>query len=244
MTAPTAAASELDRLATELAREVRHAAGARASAELVAALHGMTRDVDAAATEIEQVMAVLHGPSALVLPDTFPAGLRARADWVQAQVAKARQAVEKDPMRVRQGPLWRETQKAFNTLRSELLQVLDDAYSSLLDPFAADDRRVLETLPPGTSGLRDYRAAIEDFEHAAAKRPRSVEDIKAAAAVGRRLKSVREKVEVAAIPAEFQDQWRRVRASGLPMPELTDAFMDWLREQGLAGSTVLMYRAQ
>src|SRR4051812_42021626 len=141
--------SELDRLAAELAREVRHAAGARANAELVAAFHGMTRDVDTAAAEIAQCAAVLRGPSPLVVPESYPNELRARTEWILGQIGKVRATIEADPMRVRQGTLWRETQKAFNTLRTELLEVLDSAYSNLMDSFAGDDRHVLETLPPG-----------------------------------------------------------------------------------------------
>lgn len=236
--------SELDRLAAELAREVRHAAAARANAELVAAFHGMTRDVETAATDIEQCAAVLRGPSPLVLPETYPRELQARTEWIQAQIAKVRETIEQDPMRVRQGPLWRETQRAFNTLRTELLEVLDAAYSSLLDSFAGDDRHVLETLPPGIAGVRDYRIAIDDFERCAAKRPTTTDDARAAAAAGRRLKSLREKVEAEAVPAEFQDQWRQVRTTGLPLADLTDPFVAWLRERGLAGSTVLTYRAR
>jgi hypothetical protein len=236
--------SELDRLAAELAREVRHAAGARTNAELVAAFHGMTHDVDTAAIEIDQYAAVLRGPSPLVPPEHYPGELRARTEWVQAQIGKVRETLEKDPMRVRQGALWRETQKAFNTLRTELLEVLDAAYSGLVDSFAADDRHVLETLPPGIAGARDYRIAIDDFERYATTRPGTPDDVKQAAAAGRRLKSLRETVEADAVPQEFQDQWRQVRTTGLPLAELTDAFVGWLRERGLANSTVLTYRAQ
>jgi hypothetical protein len=58
------------------------------------------------------------------------------------------------------------------------------------------------------------------------------------------MKTLREKVESDAVPEEFQDQWRQVRAAGLPLAEVTDAFVAWLRERGLASSTVLTYRAQ
>lgn len=241
MTTPTE--SELDRLASELEREVRHAAGARASAELVAAFRGMTLDVDAAATEIEQCAAVLLGPSPLVLPDSYAKEFQERKEWLGAQIAKVRATIDKDPMRVRQGTLWRETQKAFNTLRDELLDLLDSAYASLLDTFSADDRHVLETLPPGITGVRDYRAAIDDFERYVAARPASVDDVRQAAAVGRRLKSLREQVEAEAVPEEFQEQWRQVRTTGLPLADLTDAFVAWLRERGLANSTLLTYRS-
>ena len=223
---------------------MRHAAGARTNADLVAAFHGMTRDVDTAAVEIERCAAVLRGPSPLVLPEHYPGELRARTEWVQAQIGKVRDTIEKDPMRVRQGALWRETQRAFNTLRTELLEVLDAAYSGLLDSFAADDRHVLETLPPGIAGERDYRIAIDDFERHAATRPTTPEDVKQAAAAGRRLQSLRETVEAEAVPDEFQDQWRQVRTTGLPLAEITDAFAAWLRERGLANSTVLTYSAQ
>src|SRR5437899_538388 len=112
----TAAQSELDRLAAELAREVRHAAGARANAELVAAFHGMTRDVESAAAELEQCSAVLRGPSPLVLPESYPGEFQARTEWILGQIGKVRATIEADPMRVRQGALWRETQRASNTL--------------------------------------------------------------------------------------------------------------------------------
>jgi hypothetical protein len=236
--------SELDRLAAELAREVRHAAGARANAELVAAFHGMTQDVETAAIEIERSATVLRGPSSLVVPDGYPGGLQDRTQWVQAQIAKVRETLEKDPMRVRQGALWRETQKAFTTLRADLLEMLDAAYSNYLASFAADDRHLLETLPPGITGVRDYRRAIDDFERCAAGRPTTADDVRVAGAAGRRLKSLREKVEAEAVPEEFQDQWRQVRTTGLPLSELTDAFVTWLRERGLASSTVLAYRAR
>jgi hypothetical protein len=123
----------------------------------------MTRDVDTAAAEIEQCAAVLRGPSPLVVPESYPEDLRARTEWIRGQIGKVRATVEADPMRVRQGTLWRETQRAFNTLRTELLEVLDSAYSSLMDSFVGDDRHVLETLPPDIAGVRDYGVAIDDF---------------------------------------------------------------------------------
>lgn len=242
MSAP--AQSELDRLAAELAREVRHAAGARADAELVAAFHGMTREVESAVTEIDQCAAVLRGPSPLVLPESYPGQFQARTEWILAQIEKVRATVETDPMRVRQGTLWRETQRAFSTLRAELNELLDTAYSSLMDSFAGDDRHVLETLPPGITGVRDYRMAIEDFERHMGRRPTTADDVRDAAATGRRLKSLREKVEAEAVPEQFQDQWRQVRTVGLPLAELTDAFVAWLRERGLSHSTVLTYRTR
>lgn len=236
--------SDLDRLASDLAREVRDAAVARSNAELVAAFHGMTREVENAAAEIEQCTAILRGRSPLVLPESYPGELQSRTEWILGQIEKVRGTIEKDPMRVRQGTLWRETQRAFNTLRSELIEVLKAAYDALIESFAADDCHVLETLPPGISGARDYRVAIEEFERHAARRPTTADEVREAAAAGRRMKGLREKVEADAVPEEFQDQWRQVRSQGLPLVELTDAFVAWLRERGLANSTVLTYRAR
>jgi hypothetical protein len=238
--APRAA---LDRLAAELAREVRLASAARSSAELVAAFHGMTSEIDSAAADIEQCTATLRGPSPLVVPASYPEDFRGRTDWILTQIAKVRKTIEADPMRVRQGTLWRETQRAYNTLRTELQQLLDTAYQTLLESYAADDRRVLETLPPGITGTRDYRVVIEEFDDHASRRPTSPEDVRAAVAVGRRLKNLRERVEAEAVPEEFQEQWRQVRADGLPFAELTDAFAAWLTERGLADSVLLTYRA-
>jgi hypothetical protein len=102
---------------------------------------------------------------------------------------------------------------------------------------------VFETLPPGITGVRDYRVAIEDFERQRAQRPTTADDVREAAATGRRLKNLREKVEAEAVPEEFQHQWRQVRTVGLPLAELTDAFVAWLRERGLSHATVLTYRA-
>jgi hypothetical protein len=236
--------SELDRLAAELAREVRHAAGARANAELVAAFHGMTRELESAVAEIDQCVGVLRGPSPLVLPASYPEQFQARTEWILAQINKVRGTVEADPMRVRQGTLWRETQRAFNTLRAELIELLDTAYSSLMDSFAGDDRHVLESLPPGITGVRDYRMAIEDFERLIGTRPTTADEVQQAAAIGSRLKDLRDKVEAEAVPEEFQGQWRQVRTVGLPLAELTDAFVAWLRERGLSESTVLTYRTR
>jgi len=236
--------SELDRLAAELAREVRHSAGARANAELVAAFHGMTRELESAVAEIDQCAAVLRGPSPLVLPESYPQQFQTRTEWILAQIDKVRATVETDPMRVRQGTLWRETQRAFNTLRSELIELLDAAYSGLMESFVGDDRHVLESLPPGITGVRDYRMAIEDFERLIGKRPTTADEVRQASATGSRLKGLRDKVEAEAVPEEFQDQWRQVRTVGLPLAELTDAFVAWLRERGLSESTVLTYRTR
>jgi hypothetical protein len=204
----------------------------------------MTRDVDSAAADIEQLAATLRGPSPLVLPESYPEEFRPRTEWILGQIDKVRSTIEADPMRVRQGTLWRETQRAYGTLRTELEQLLEHTYRSLLESYAADDRHVLDTLPPGIAGTRDYRIAIEDFEQYAARRPTSTEDVRAAAAAGRRLKSLREKVEAEAVPEEFQDQWRQVRLTGLPLLEVTDSFAAWLTERGLASYVVLTYRTR
>jgi hypothetical protein len=236
-------ASELDRLADDLARETRHAAGARADAQLVAAFHQMTQDVEAAAIEIEQTRTALRGPSPLAVADSYPGDLQERAGWVAAQITKVRETLNEDPMRVRQGTLWRETQRAVTTLRTELREILDTAYANLLAGYSVDDRHLLDTLPPGIRGVRDYRIAIEQFERFRAARPSTSDDVRAAAASGRRLRELRERVEAEAVPAEFQDQWRQVRTTGLPLSQLTDSFVAWLRERGLASATLLSYRA-
>jgi hypothetical protein len=240
----TSTSSDLDRLAAELAREVRHASGARANADLVAAFDGMTRDVEAAAVDIERSATVMRGPSPLLFADDFPDAFRPRTEWVQAQIAKVRDTLEKDPMRVRQGSLWGETRRAFTTLREELNVAVDTAYTNLLDSFTADDRRVLETLPPSIAEAHNYSVAIDDFDRFATARPATPDDVTQAAAAGRRLQTLRERVEAEAVPPEFHEQWRLVRTAGLPLTELTDPFVKWLRERGLANSTVLTYRAQ
>ena len=239
MSAP--AQSELDRLAAELSREVRHAASTRANAELVAAFHGMTRELESAVAEIDQCSALLRGPSPLALPESYPDQFQPRTDWILAQIDKVRATVETDPMRVRQGTLWRESQRAFNTLRSELIELVDSAYSGLMDTFAGDDRQVLESLPPGITGVRDYRMAVEDFERMAT------------AICGGRATS-----GGCRPPAQESSRQGRGRGSarGVPGPMaagpdgrfalggVTDAFVAWLRERGLSGSTVLTYRTR
>src|SRR5262249_35152165 len=109
---------------------------------------------------------------------------------------------------------------------------------------AADDRDVVDALPPGIAGVRDYRLAIDDFERYAGRRPTTAEEVTEAAAKGRRMKTMRETVESEAVPAEFHDQWRLLRSAGLPLAHRTDAFVGWLRERGLANSTVVTYRTR
>jgi hypothetical protein len=237
-------ASRLDDLAAELAREVRDASGARADAEVAAAFDGMTSDVNVVASEIEQHARLLRGGSSLSVPAGFPGELAERTLWVNAQIKKIRETIESDPMRVRQGNLWRETQRAFRTLSSELAETVDAAYSALMDTFRGDDREVLETLPPGISDAHDYRVAIAAFEGVAEARPTTAAEVTDAAAVGRRLVALREQVEAQAVPVEFREQWRRVRTSGLPLDDVTEPFTAWLRERGLANSTVLTIRAR
>jgi hypothetical protein len=235
--------SELDRLASELALEVRDAAAARTNSELVSMLDAMTKEVDATATAIQQTAAVLRGPSPLTLPPSYADDIRGRNDWVAGQVAKVRAAVESDPMRVRQGKLWSDTQKAFNTLRAEVVAVLSTAYGELLDSYASDDRQVLETLPPGVTGARDYSAVIGEFEQHRSQTPQTLDSIRAAVAVARRLKDLRERVESESVPEQFQDEWRQIRTTGLPLTKVTDEFMVWLRDPDLAKAIVLTYGA-
>lgn len=233
---------ELDRVAAELDREIRHAVLARSDATLAAALEGMTADVEAAAAAIEALVAVLAGPSPLVLPEAYPDAFEERTQWVHGQIEKVRTTLATEPMRVRQGNLWRDTRKAFTTLTAELGDTLSSAYADLVGSYLADDRHVFAGLPPGISGIREYEAAIDDFERRVDRPPRTVDDIRNAVTAGERLRSLREKLQADSVPERFQDQWRKLRTTGLPLAELTEEFTAWLDERGLAKSTVLSYR--
>jgi hypothetical protein len=243
MTASDAPA-RLDELSADLARAVRHAAGARAAAAVAAAFEGLTRDVNAVACQIEEHVAVLRRPSPLPFSPELGRELGERSAWLFAQIKKVREVAESsDPMRVRQGALWRETLRAATTLRNDLADGVDQAYKDLLDPFRGRDREILETLPQGVSGSEEYRATIDDFERAGATRPTKPEDVTNAVAIGRRLQRLREQTESTAVPPEFQDQWRLVRTTGLPLTALTESFAEWLGEQGLASATLLTVHA-
>lgn len=236
--------SRLDELADALHREVRHAAGARADADVAAAFDGMTKELNTVASQLESYGAVASGPSPLKFPPTFAQSLGERKTWVDAQVKKVRHVIAEDPMKVRQGKLWSETQRAASTMRNDLAEAIDEAYNQLLEPFRGDDRDILETLPPRTPGVAEYRDAIDEFDRLAEVRPTSTEEVTAAAAAGRRMQRHREEVEAKAVPAEFADQWRLLRTSGLPLTEMTDGFSSWLREQGFASSTVVTFGAR
>lgn len=236
--------ARLDELAEELTRQVRHAAGARADAEVAATLDGMTAELNGAATQIEQLMKIVAGPSPLVFPTTLADTIAERRQWVEGQAKKVRAVVEEDPMKVRQGKLWAETQRATATLRKDLEAAIDEAFEQMLEPFRGDDLDILETLPPGTTGVGQYREAIDEFERVAGVRPTSPEEATNAAAVGRRLLRLRGEIEAETVPAEFADQWRLVRTTGLPLTQMTDEFSGWLRERGFASSTVVSFRGR
>lgn len=236
--------SRLDELAEELDREVRHAAGARTDAKVASTLDGRTKELNTLAAQLEQYAAVVAGPSPLEFPTTLTGLLAERRAWVETQTKKVREVVAEDPMRVQQGKLWSDTQRAVTTLRDDLASAIDDAYSQLLGPFRGDDRDLLDALPPGIPGTAEYRETIDEFERLAEARPTRPEDVAHAAAVGRRLRRHREEVEAQAVPTEFADQWRLVRTTGLPLAEMTDAFSAWLRDRGFASSTVVTFRGR
>ena len=159
--------SRLDELADALHREVRHAAGARADAEVAAAFDGMTKELNTVASQLESYGAVVSGPSPLKFLPTFAQSLGERKTWVDAQVKKVRDVIAEDPMKVRQGKLWSETQRSARTMRNDLAEAIDEAYHQLLEPFRGDDRDILETLPPRTPGVAEYRDAIDEFDRLA-----------------------------------------------------------------------------
>jgi hypothetical protein len=236
--------SALDRLASELAREVRDASAARHDSELASQFDGMTEIVQAVAMSIRQTAKVLDGPSPLGEPHPYREELRERGEWVISQVAKVRSVLESDPLTVRQGKLWAQTRTAFQTLRDELEGTLKAAYEELLDPYAADDLRVAETLPPRVQGAREYRQLIEQFERLRNQTPQSAEQIKEALAVAQKLRDLRESLESEGVPEEYREEWRQLRESGLPLTRASDGFVAWLHEHGLADAIVLSYRTQ
>lgn len=236
--------SVLDELAHELAASVRRASSAAADAQLVAQLDVMRSAIEAATGPIAECMSVLMGSPLLNVPEEQSATLAERKEWVAAQIEKLREAFASDPGSIRKASLWRDTKNAFEKLRDELLNARAASYESLVDGFAAGDRELLQTLPPRTAGTREYREAIENFNLIRGRLPGTVEDVAKAAAAGRRLRALREQVESAAVPAEFQEQWRALRADGLALSKLTPEFRGWLDEHSLSRSVVLEYRAQ
>lgn len=234
--------STLDLLAAELVTKVRRAATAQADTALAAQFDGMRLEVDAASTEIAEYAAVSTSPHLRVSAE-HRQSLESRTAWVEAQIARVRTILAEDPRAVRQGKVWRETKQAIEALRKDLVLARDAGYAALLEEFVAGDRQLLETVPPGIAGLREYRAAVETFESTADRRPRSIDDVAQAAAAGRRLRDLRERVERDAVPSEFQDEWRVLRAGGLSLTALTDDFRAWLDSHGLSQAIVLTYRA-
>jgi len=235
--------SVLDDLAHELAASVRRASSAAADAQLVAQLDVMRSAIEAATGPIAECMSVLMGSPLLDVPEE-QGTLAERKAWVAAQIEKLREAFASDPGSIRKGNLWRETKNAFEKLRDELLDARAASYESLLDGFAAGDRELLQTLPPRTAGTPEYREAIENFDVFRQRLPGTVEEVAKAAAAGRRLRALREQVESAAVPAEFQEQWRALREDRLALSKLTPEFRGWLDEHSLSHSVVLRYRAQ
>jgi hypothetical protein len=232
----------LDQLASELSTTVRRASAAREEAGLVAQFDGMRADVEAAIQPIRDGLSVLEAPELQVSDDAM-AQVRSRREWVQAQLAKVRTALEKDPTSIRRGELWRETKKAIEALRGDLRNVQADAYNAMLTQYAERDGELLDSLPPGTTGLVEYRSALGAYERAVERLPTTPTEVAAADAAGRRLREIRERVEAAAVPADLRDQWRALRGSGLPLRELTPEFKEWLSGQGLDASALVVYRS-
>lgn len=238
-----AASATLDRLAAELLAAVRRASTAQADAALAAQFEGLQLQVDDATAEITECAQVVARSPLLRIPQEERENLESRRSWVVSQIDRLRSVAAENPAAVRQGPVWRETRQAIDALRKELTAARAGSYRALLEEFAAGDRELLESVPPGTAGLVAYRRAIEDLESFATRQPRSLDDVAQAAAAGRRLRELREQVERDAVPAEFQDEWRALREGGLRLPALTDEFRAWLDSHGLAKSVVLTYRA-
>jgi hypothetical protein len=231
----------LDQLADDLRASVRRATAARAEAGLVAQFDGMRADVEGAIEPIREGLSVLNAPE-LSLNAEATSQVRARREWLQTQLEKVRAGLEKDPSSIRRGGLWRETKKAIDTLGEELSNIRLEAYNAMLAPYSERDLELLDSLPPGTSGVDEYRTALRAYENALDRVPSTPAEVAAADQAGRRLREIRERVEAAAVPAEFSEQWRALRGSGLGLTELTDEFRDWLATQGLNANVVLVYR--
>lgn len=232
----------LDRLAAELVAKVRRASAAQTGAALAAQFDGMRRHVDTASTEIAECAEVVTKSPLLRIAKEQRETLESRRSWVESQIARVRSVLEEDPGAVRQGAVWRETKQAIEALRDELVLARASGYAALLEEFVAADRQLLQSVPPATAALREYRTAIDALELIADRPPRSIDDVAKAAAAGRRLRELRERVERDAVPGEFQEEWRALRANGLPLAALSDEFRAWLDSHGITKSIVLTYR--
>lgn len=231
----------LDQLADEVRASVRRATAARAEAGLIAQFDGMRADVEAAIEYIREGVSVLEAPE-LGVSTAAKSQVQARREWLAAQLQKIQAALEKDPNSIRRGALWRDTKKAMEKLREDLSNVRFDAYNAMLARYAEGDSELLDSLPPGTTGLDEYRRALSAYEKARDRMPGTVEEVAGADNAGRRLQEIREEVEAAAVPDALRDQWRDLRASGLALAEMTEEFRDWLATQGLDTNVVLVYR--
>ena len=236
------ATPELDSLASELEQRVRHAAAARSGAALAAQFETMRSELESATSEIEECLTVLLDSPSLELPGA-PEDLEQRKAWVAEQLGAVRTKLAENPAAIRQGDLWRSFKRAIETLRSELVEARALAYATFLDQFPAGDRELFESLPPEIPGVREYGEAIDGFERARDRLPRTVEEVARAAAAGRRLAERRDHVENEAVPPEFRDDWRALRGEGLALPELSEPLRAWLEEHDLAGSVLLRYRS-
>jgi hypothetical protein len=232
----------LDELAAKLRGSVRRAVAGREQAGLVAQFDAMRREVEDALEPIDEALAALAAPE-LSLDEEAATELASRRESVRGQLDNLREALAEDPAMIRQGNVWRATREAIVALKKQAVDVRAEAYRAMLASYADGDRELAESLPPGTAGLAEYRAALRAFEGLVERVPRSAAEVGRAANVGRRLQTLREEVE-GAVPEPFRIQWRDLRGTGLPLTRLTPEFRVWLDERGLAANVVARYRVE
>jgi type II secretory pathway component PulJ len=167
-----------------------------------------------------------------------------RQRWLQAQIEKVHAALEKQPEKIRRGELWKETKRAMDALRTSLEMARASNYDALLAGYAEGDHELLDSLPAGTSGVTEYRTALNVFERVRDRAPQTPHDVATAEAAARRLKEIRERVEADAVPSDFRTQWRSLRGAGIPLSALTPEFRQWLEEHGVAENVMVVYRGQ
>jgi hypothetical protein len=231
----------LDDLVSELSASVRLAVVGRKQAGLVAEFEGMRSDLENAAGPIGEVLVVLEVPD-LALDEETVERLAARREVVRRRFEQVREALADEPAAIRRGTLWRDTRQAVIGLRGDAVAARAEAYRTLLEPYSDGDRDLANSLPPNTKDLDEFRKVLNQYEATVERIPRSANEVAQAAATGRKLKEIRERVEAGAVPEAFRVQWRDLRGPGLPVRRLTPEFRAWLDERGLAANVLLHYR--
>jgi hypothetical protein len=227
-------------LALEARAAVDLATAANRDAEASRTLISLRRDVDAYPGLLKQSAFCLRSAD-LTLTDEERGELAVALRGALNALDAVASTLADDTQDVRNDQRWKVFKDAMSRVADASQRVREAAVARLVADLPAPEHGLIALLVPGDERREQYRRLAEAYDGARAEIT-SDADVHRLRNICERLKTLGAEIARTGVPEQHRAEWAALLGGTLTVEALTPAFADWLKDEGHAGSVVLVFR--